>query len=76
MAYLQNFQNEGFSVSKPPVFNGTDFNYWKSRIDYFLKSIDYDIWDIVMNGDIMPKKKVENIWVLKILENFDDKDKI
>ena len=45
-------------------------------MNYFLKSIDYDIWYIVMNGDIMPKKKVENRWVLKTHEDFDDRDKI
>ena len=60
MAYPTNFQNEGFSVSKPQFFNGTDFNNQKSKIDCFLKSIDYDIWYIVMNGDIIPKKKVED----------------
>ena len=45
-------------------------------MDYFLKSIDYDIWYIVINGDIVPKKMVEDAWVLKTHEAFDDKDKI
>ena len=76
MAYPMNFQNEWFSVLKSPFFNGTDFSYWKSRNDCFLKSIDYDIQYIVMNGDRLPKKKVEDIWVLKTHEEFDEKDKI
>ena len=42
----------------------------------FLKIIDYDFWYIVMNGDIIPKKKVEDIWVLKTHEDFDERDKI
>ena len=58
MAYPTNFQNEGFSILKPQFFNGTDFNYWKYKMVCFLKSIDYDILYIVMNGDIIPKKKV------------------
>ena len=29
-----------------------------------------------MNEDIMPKKKVENRWVLKTHEDFDDRAKI
>ena len=45
-------------------------------MDYFLKSIDYDIWYIVMNGDIIPKKKVEDRRVLKTHEDFDERDKI
>ena len=56
MAYSQNFQNDEFFILKPPFFNGSDFNYWKSRMDCFLKSINYDIWYIVMNGDIIYKK--------------------
>ena len=75
MAYPQNFQNERLSTMKRPFFNGTDFHYWKSRMDCFLKSIDYNIWYIVMNGDIIPKKKVDNILVEKSFEELDDKDK-
>ena len=45
-------------------------------MDYFLKSIDYDILYIIMNGDILPKKKVKDIWVLKTHEEFNEKDKI
>ena len=45
-------------------------------MDCFLKSINYDIWYIVMNGDIIPKKKIEDRLVLKTHEDFDDRDKI
>ena len=58
MAYPKIFQNEGFSILKLSFSNGTDFNYWKTRMDYFLKYIDYDLWHIVMNGDIIPMKKI------------------
>ena len=44
-------------------------------MDYFLKFIDYYIWYIVMNGDIIPKKKIEDIWVLKTRKDFDDEIK-
>ena len=70
------FQTEGFSVLKPPFFNGNDFNYWKTRMECFLKSIDFDIWHIVMNGDMIPKKNVDNMLVEKSYEDLDDKDKI
>ena len=71
-----NFQNEGLSTIKSPFFNGTDFNYWKSRMNCFLKSMDYDIWYIVMNGDAIPKKKVDNFFVEKSYEELDDKDRV
>ena len=46
-------------------------------MDYFLKSIDYDIWYIIMHGDMIPKKKkVDNVLVEKSYEDLDDGDKI
>ena len=45
-------------------------------MDCYLKSVDYDIWYIVMHGDIILKKKVDDIFVAKVYEEFDDKDKI
>ena len=45
-------------------------------MECYLKSIDYDIWYIVMHGDIIPKKKVDDIFVAKLHEELDDKDKI
>ena len=71
-----NSQNEGFSVTKPPFFNGTDFNYWKSRMECYLLSMDYDLWYIVMNGPIIPKKREGDTWVAKTHEDLDEKDKI
>ena len=76
MTYPIDFQNEGFSVVKPPFSNGIGFNYWKTRMNCFVKSIDYDLWYIVMNRDIIPKKKVEDRWVVKTQDDFDDRDKI
>ena len=81
MAHPQNSNLEGFSTTKPPFFNGTDFNYWKTnycktRIDCYLKSIDYDIWYIDMHGDIIPRKKVDDRFFDKVHEELDEKDKI
>ena len=76
MAYPNNSNLEGFSVTKPPFFNRIDFNCWKTRMDCYLKSIDYVIWYIVMHGDIIPKKKVDDRLVEKTHEDLDDKDKI
>ena len=72
MAYLQSFQNEGLSTIKPPFFNGIDFNYWKSRMECFLKSIDYDLWYIVIYGDIIPRTKVGDTYVDKVHVDLDD----
>ena len=42
----------------------------------YLKSFDYDIWYIVIHGNIIPRKKIGDIFVDKVHEELDDKDKI
>ena len=69
MTYPNNSNLEGFSVTKPPFFNGTDFDYWKTRMNCQLKSIDYDLQYIVMHGDMIPIKKVDDRFVEKTHEN-------
>jgi hypothetical protein len=36
-----------------PTFDGTNYGYWKARMRFFLKSIDY--WSIVETGWTKPK---------------------
>ena len=45
-------------------------------MDYYLKSIDYDIWYIVMHDDIIPRKKVDDRFVDKVHEELAEKYKI
>ena len=47
---------EGQSIYKPPFFDGTNYNYWKCRMQIYIKSIDLDLWDIVVNGYTPTKK--------------------
>ena len=46
---LHGFQ-EGFSVFRPPLFNGLDYTYWKTRMRIFLISMDFELWNLVENG--------------------------
>ena len=38
---------EGGSITRPPLFDGTSFAYWKVRMRGFLKSIDERVWLLV-----------------------------
>ena len=51
MAAQSNF--EGQSVNRPPLFDGEDYTYWKTRMEYFLQGHDYTIWSIVEEGDLL-----------------------
>ena len=76
IAYPNNSNLKAFSVTKQAFFNRTNFNYWKTRMDCYLKSIDYEIWYIVMHVYMIPIKKVDDRFVEKTHEDFDERDKM
>ncbi|MQL85101.1 hypothetical protein Taro_017609 [Colocasia esculenta] len=45
--------SEGQSVNRPPLFDGEDYTYWKTRMEYFLQGRDYQIWSTVEEGDLL-----------------------
>ncbi|MQL68204.1 hypothetical protein Taro_000483 [Colocasia esculenta] len=44
---------EGQSVNRPPLFHGEDYTYWKTRMEFFLQGLDYQIWSIIEEGDLL-----------------------
>src|ERR1044072_677493 len=47
---------EGGSVTRPPVLDGTNYDYWKARMTTFLKSIDNKTWKAIVKGWTPPVK--------------------
>jgi len=41
---------EGGFVNKPPLLDGSNYDYWKSRMSALLKSIDIKTWKSVLKG--------------------------
>ncbi|MQM15600.1 hypothetical protein Taro_048546 [Colocasia esculenta] len=60
---------EGQSIFRPPLFDGEDFQYSKTRIEFFLQGYDYQIWSIIEDGDLQTSKPKEE-WIAE------DKNKI
>src|ERR1044072_47040 len=48
---------EGGSVTRPPVLDGTNYDYWKARMSAFLKSIDSKTWRAIVKGWTPPVNK-------------------
>jgi hypothetical protein len=46
--------HEGTSASKPPLFDGTNFAFWKIRMRTCLMSLGVDVWDVVETGYTKP----------------------
>ena len=42
---MSNYEREA-SIT-PPIFDGTNFNYWKVRVTAYLQSLGTDVWDII-----------------------------
>ena len=54
-----------FATNRPPFFMGTDYSYWKTKMTWFLKSINLDLWDVIEDGPHIPSKLENGVMVLK-----------
>jgi hypothetical protein len=43
-------QDSSSSSTKPPLFNGTNFSFWKIRMKTYLMSLGMEVWNIVVDG--------------------------
>jgi len=41
---------DGGFVNRPPLLDGSNYDYWKSCMSSFLKSIDSQTWKSFLNG--------------------------
>jgi hypothetical protein len=39
--------HDGSSTNRPPLFDGTNFAFWKIRMRTLLMSLGVDVWDVV-----------------------------
>ncbi|XVF31864.1 hypothetical protein REPUB_Repub17cG0031000 [Reevesia pubescens] len=57
---------ETYATNRPPLFDGTNYQFWSTRIAVYIQEYDMDMWDVIMDGPFIPKKKnVANEEVLK-----------
>ena len=48
---------EGHFTNRPPLFNGSNYQFWSNRISIFMRSYNYEMWDVVLDGPYVPMKK-------------------
>ncbi|VFQ96811.1 unnamed protein product [Cuscuta campestris] len=65
---------EGQSTSRPPLFNGTNYTYWKERMRIYIRSTNFQLWLVIKNGEEMPMKNVGEKLVPKTEDEFDAED--
>ena len=42
--------NEGGFVNRPPILDGSNYDYWKPCMVDFLKSLDSKAWKAILKG--------------------------
>jgi len=63
---------EGASISRPPIFNGVNYQFWKVRMKIFIESIDCDIWNAIVNDPFIPMTIVGGVTVEKSFDELTD----
>ena len=53
---MGSFLKEGMSSVRPPLFDGTDYDYWSSRMKFHVQAIDFMLWRIISDGDLIPMR--------------------
>ena len=51
--------SEGMALGRAPLFDGTNYAYWKIRMSIFLKAMSPSIWKIVNDGYTMSLNPLE-----------------
>ncbi|GJX20021.1 ribonuclease H-like domain-containing protein [Tanacetum coccineum] len=46
------------AASKVPMLNPGEFELWRTRIEQYIQMIDYVLWDVIENGETLPKTQV------------------
>ncbi|XP_012852368.1 PREDICTED: uncharacterized protein LOC105971978 [Erythranthe guttata] len=44
------FHREGASTVRPPLLDGSNYSYWKSKMKMFIKSVDERAWRAIVTG--------------------------
>ncbi|GAV57403.1 zf-CCHC domain-containing protein/DUF4219 domain-containing protein/UBN2 domain-containing protein, partial [Cephalotus follicularis] len=63
-------------ISKPPYFDGNNYSHWKANMTIFIQSLDYNLWDLIVDGPNLPTVTLENGNVIpKPRNTYDDNDR-
>ena len=66
---------ESFAKNRPPCFMGTNYPYWKTKMTWFLQSINLDVWYVIEDGPTFHSKLVDGVMVLKPKQEWDERDR-
>ncbi|XP_068497724.1 uncharacterized protein [Phaseolus vulgaris] len=56
---------EGSSINRTHMFSGMNYAFWKIRMKIFMESIDFGIWEAVVDGPSVPMQVIKDETVKK-----------
>ena len=66
---------ESFPTTRPPFFTRTNYSYWKTKMTWFLKSTNLDLWDVIEDSPHIPFKLENGLMVPKLKQEWNELDK-
>ena len=70
----EGYYNQGRSTTRPPLFRGTNFSYWKNLMQMFIKIEDYELWNMVTKGPYVPMTTIDGKVVKKTEDQYTQED--
>ena len=71
---------EGHSTNRPPLFDGSNYQFWSNRMSIFIRTYDYEMWDVVLDGPYVSIKtkvksevlepKIKSEWIELEIKKF------
>ena len=58
-----------------PLFNGSNYIYWKAHMHIFIQALDYDMWSIIINRPHTLTIIVNGIASPKLEKDWNEMDK-
>ncbi len=71
---FNNVPAEGQATNRPPLFNGPNYSYWKTRMRILVQAQDYALWRAIIKGPHEPSHIVNGVQVPKPEEDWDEND--
>ena len=70
------FQAESFPINKPHFFAGSDYQFWKHKMTWYLEFLDLEVLKTILYGYIFPPKDVDGCKIPKTLDECSEKESI
>ncbi|GAV73237.1 LOW QUALITY PROTEIN: zf-CCHC domain-containing protein/DUF4219 domain-containing protein/UBN2 domain-containing protein, partial [Cephalotus follicularis] len=58
-----------------PFFDGNNYSHWKAKMTIFIQALDFNLWDIIIDGPELPHIISEGIKTLKPRSSYTDDDR-